>query len=104
MMPGYIDNIQGNSANGCIVNGIRTFPTWSGQVSAVPMPCPTPGVVGAGAITDAPWTKSNFNSVDTRGGRAAFKFDIGPNWTVTPDCHGAGREDGRILWLRSAGR
>ena len=62
---GYIDNIQGNSANGCIVNGIRTFPTWSGQVSALPMPCPTPGVVGAGAITDAPWVKSNFNSVDT---------------------------------------
>ncbi len=82
---GYIDNVQGNSANGCIVNGIRTFPTWSGQVSAdCPMPCPTPGVVGAGAITDAPWTKSNFNSVDTSGGRAAFKFDIGPNWTVSP--------------------
>ena len=85
---GYIDNIQGNSANGCIVNGIRTFPTWSGQVSATPMPCPTPGVVGAGAITDAPWAKSNFNPVDTSGGRAAFKFDIGPNWTVSPTVMG----------------
>ena len=27
---GYIDNVMGTSANGCIVNGIRTFPTWSG--------------------------------------------------------------------------
>src|SRR5262249_38288931 len=56
---GYIDNVPGTSANGCIVNGIRTFPTWSGQQTPstdqypynpnypVPYPCPTPGVVGA---------------------------------------------------------
>jgi outer membrane receptor protein involved in Fe transport len=89
---GFIDAVTGSSANGCIVNGIRTFPTWSGQNPntgsnpnyPVPYPCPTPGVVGAGAISSAPWAKSNFNTVDTSGGRAAFKFDIGPNWTVTP--------------------
>ena len=35
---------RGTSANGCIVNGIRTFPTWSGQESGpnanYPVPCP----------------------------------------------------------------
>jgi iron complex outermembrane receptor protein len=87
---GYIDDVMGTSANGCIVNGIRTFPQWSGQQSGpnanypVPYPCPTPGVVGAGAISGAPYVKSNFNPVETRGGRGALKLDIGPNWTVTP--------------------
>ncbi|HKF97884.1 MAG TPA: TonB-dependent receptor plug domain-containing protein, partial [Steroidobacteraceae bacterium] len=57
---GFIDATMGSSANGCIVNGIRTFPNWSGQVPGgnagypVPYPCPTPGVVGAGAISAAP--------------------------------------------------
>src|SRR5215468_148068 len=57
---GFIDAVTGSSANGCIVNGIRTFPNWSGQVPGgnagypVPYPCPTPGVVGAGAISAAP--------------------------------------------------
>jgi iron complex outermembrane recepter protein len=96
---GFIDAVTGSSANGCIVNGIRTFPQWSGQFTGpnfpppdgiytpgypVPYPCPAVGTVGAGAISSAPWAKSNFNTVDTSGGRAAFKFDIGPNWSVTP--------------------
>ena len=80
---GYIDQVMGSSANGCIVNGIRTFPTWSGQTPSY-VTCPTPGVVGAGAISAAPWVKKDANPVDTYGGRAAMKFDIGQNWTVTP--------------------
>lgn len=31
--PGYISNVQGTDAGGCIVNGVRTFPTWAGQPS-----------------------------------------------------------------------
>ena len=82
---GYIDNVQGTDKNACIVNGVRTFPTWDGQPYQPPVsPCPAPGVVGAGAITDAPWTKNNFNTVDTYGGRAAAKIQIGDNWTVSP--------------------
>jgi outer membrane receptor protein involved in Fe transport len=87
---GFIDATTGSSANGCIVNGIRTFPEWSGQFSGpnanypVPYPCPTPGVVGAGAISGAPFARDDFNTVKTTGGRAAFKFNLGDNWTVTP--------------------
>ena len=32
--PGYISNVQGTDAGGCIVNGVRTFPTWAGQPAA----------------------------------------------------------------------
>ena len=82
---GYIDNVMGTDTNACIVNGIRTFPTWDGQ-PFVPnvTPCPAPGVVGHGAITAQPWVKNNYNTVDTSGGRAALRFDISENWTVTP--------------------
>ena len=88
---GYIDNVAGTNANACIQNGIRTFPAWSGQPSPNPGypntigPCPaTVGVVGAGAITNAPWAKNNYNTADTKGGRAALRFDLSENWTVTP--------------------
>ena len=83
---GYIDNIMGTSPNGCIVDGIRTFPTWAGQASGSPVtPCASPPApVGAGAITAQPWTRNNQNGVDTSGGRVAMRFDLGENWTVTP--------------------
>jgi iron complex outermembrane recepter protein len=86
---GYISNVAGTNASACIVNGIRTFPNWSGQEPGfnaaypVPLPCPTPGVVGAGAISNAAYVKSNYNTVDTKGGRGALKLDLG-DWTVTP--------------------
>lgn len=83
---GYIDNVAGTNANGCIVNGVRTFPTWDGQPfnPGTITPCPAPGVVGAGAITNAPWRRDNYNSAETRGGRGAARINIGENWTVTP--------------------
>ena len=28
--------------------------------------------------------KNNYNTVDTYGGRAALKFDLNNNWTITP--------------------
>ncbi len=31
---------------------------------------------------------NNYNTVETRGGRAALKFDLGDNWTITPTVMG----------------
>jgi iron complex outermembrane receptor protein len=81
---GYINNVMGTDKNGCIQNGIRTFPTWDGQPFQGPVtPCPAPGVVGAGAISAAPWVQDHYNTVDTSGGRAALAVNLG-DWTVTP--------------------
>jgi iron complex outermembrane recepter protein len=83
---GYINNVAGTNASACIVNGIRTFPTWDGQPSTYPAvaPCPPVGIVGAGAISNAAYVANNYNTVDTKGGRVALKLDINDNWTVTP--------------------
>jgi outer membrane receptor protein involved in Fe transport len=83
---GYIDNVAGTNATGCIQNGVRTFPTWAGVPSSYPAvtPCPPPGVIGAGAISNAAYRANDYNKVETKGGRAALKFDINDNWSVTP--------------------
>jgi len=82
---GFIDNVAGTNASACIVNGVRTFPTWDGQPHLGPgTPCPAPGVIGAGAIDNSRYLRNNYNTVDTRGGRAAGRINIGDNWTVTP--------------------
>jgi iron complex outermembrane receptor protein len=82
---GYISNVAGTNKTACIENGVRTFPTWDGVPSSSPVtPCPPPGVVGAGAISNAAYRKSNYNTAETKGGRAALKFDINDNWSVTP--------------------
>jgi iron complex outermembrane receptor protein len=80
---GYIDNVAGTNASACIVNGTRTFPTWSGDTSNSPG-CPPPAALGAGAISNAGYVRSNYNTVDTKGGRGALLLEIGDNWTVTP--------------------
>jgi iron complex outermembrane receptor protein len=91
---GYISNVAGTNANACIQNGVRTFPTWAGQpagknpVTGIIGPCPTVGTLGAGAISNAAYVKKNYNTVDTKGGRAALKLDLGDNWTVTPSAMG----------------
>jgi iron complex outermembrane recepter protein len=96
---GFISNVAGTNAGACIVNGVRTFPNWSGQEpgynpdysSTGPYkasPCPTPGVIGAGAISNAAYVKQDYNTVDTRGGRGALKLDLGDDWTVTPSFMG----------------
>jgi iron complex outermembrane recepter protein len=79
---GYINNVAGTNASACIVNGVRTFPTWSGQTPSA-LTCPTVGTIGAGAISNAASVKNDYNTVDTKGGRGALKFDLG-DWTVTP--------------------
>ncbi|HXQ64732.1 MAG TPA: TonB-dependent receptor plug domain-containing protein, partial [Steroidobacteraceae bacterium] len=56
---GFISNVAGTNAAAGIVDGVRTFNTWSGQtVSAAgngspPYVVPTNGVIGAGAISNA---------------------------------------------------
>jgi iron complex outermembrane recepter protein len=89
--PGFISNVAGTNRDACIVNGVRTFPSWAGQPagswsgsSGAVAPCPAPTAIGSGSITNAPWLSSDYNTVTYRGGRAAVKFDIGSNWTVTP--------------------
>ena len=83
---GYINNIAGTDANACILGGTRTYPTWSGEPSSYPAvtPCPAKGVIGAGAVNNDAYLSNNYNTVETRGGRAAVKLDIGDNWTVSP--------------------
>ncbi len=91
---GYISNVAGTDANGCIyrrradVSHLGAF----GQRRrarrrhrAVRSPS---APIGAGAITNAPWRKSNYNTVDTPGGRAELRFDLGENWTITPSFQG----------------
>jgi outer membrane receptor protein involved in Fe transport len=79
---GFISNVPGTNASACIVDGVRTFPTWAGQTPS-PTSCPTVAPVGAGAISNATSVASNYNTADIRGGRGALKFDFG-DWTVTP--------------------
>ena len=80
---GYINNVAGSNPSACIVNGVRTFPTWAGQVPS-PTSCPTVAPVGAGSISNASTVAANYNTVDIHGGRGALKLDLGENWTVTP--------------------
>jgi len=83
---GYINNVAGTNQSACIVNGVRTFPSWDGVAPSYPAitPCPAPGIVGQGAISNAAYRANNYNPVDLKGGRAALKIDINDNWTVTP--------------------
>jgi outer membrane receptor protein involved in Fe transport len=90
---GFIDNVAGTDANGCIFNGVRTFSAWALSETGVGPgggtgQCHPTAPIGAGAITNAPWRKSNYNTVDTTGGRAELRFDLGDQWTVTPSFQG----------------
>ncbi|HUA24627.1 MAG TPA: TonB-dependent receptor [Steroidobacteraceae bacterium] len=90
---GYISNVAGTDANGCITNGVRTFPSWALSASGVGPggdtgQCTPSAPIGAGAITNAPWRRNNENTVDTHGGRAELRFDLGDNWTITPSFQG----------------
>ena len=106
---GYISNVAGTDANACITNGVRTFPTWALSAGGVGPgggtgECAPAAPIGAGAITNAPWRKSNYNTVDTTGGRVALRFDLGDNWTVTPTFQGQSDTNERVLRLRPGDR
>jgi iron complex outermembrane recepter protein len=85
---GFIDNVAGSNPQGCIVNGVRTFPTWAGQPAGRAAPCPTPTTIGAGSISNAAFVEDDYNTVDTYGGRAALKIDLNDSWTITPTVMG----------------
>jgi iron complex outermembrane recepter protein len=90
---GYISNVAGTDPNGCTFNGVRSFPSWALSASGVgpgggANQCATGAPIGAGSITNAPWRQNNFNTVDTDGGRAELRFDLGDNWTISPTFQG----------------
>jgi outer membrane receptor protein involved in Fe transport len=90
---GYISNVAGTDANGCISNGVRTFPTWALSASGVGPgggtgACTPSAPLGAGAISNAKWRENDYNTADTHGGRVELRFDLGDNWTVSPTFQG----------------
>ena len=75
-MPGYINN----------VHGTVTFPT-------------------SGAVFDnAALVKKDYNTVETKGGRAALKVDLGDNWTILPTMMGQTQQtDGDFAYNPAVG-
>src|SRR5208283_1315417 len=67
--PGYIDNVAGTNVNAGIVNGVRSFAVLGGPPYAT--------------LSNAASVSNNYNTSETKGGRAALKFDLG-DWTVMP--------------------
>jgi len=80
---GFIDNVAGTNTHAGIVNGVLTFPTWSNPVLSPG----NDGSIGKGSISNAAYVKDNYNTVNTTGGRAALKLDVG-DWAVTPTVMG----------------
>jgi iron complex outermembrane recepter protein len=78
---GYIDNVAGTNVSAGIVKGVRQFPTWSSSPG-------NNGGIGQGSISNAAYVKNNYNTADTKGGRAALKLDLGDSWTITPTVMG----------------
>ena len=99
---GFISNVAGTDANGCIFDGVRSFPSWAIETNpgyystssykAGSGQCAPVSSVGKGAITNAPWQKNNYNTVDTYGGRIELRFGLkdpwGDRWTFTPTFQG----------------
>ena len=77
---GFIDNVAGTNAHAGVIDGVLKFPTWSGAPG-------NDGSIGKGSISNAAYRKDNYNTVDTKGGRAALKLDLS-DWTVTPTVMG----------------
>ena len=99
---GFISNVAGTDANGCIFNGIRSFPSWAiatnpsyystSSYKAGSGQCAPVSSVGKGAISAGPWLKRNYNTTDTYGGRMELRFTVddpwGDPWTFTPTFQG----------------
>ncbi len=65
--PGYISSVAGTEPGAGIVNGQRTFPTWTAATGQTLSATPN----------------GDYNTSETRGGRAALKWDVG-EWTISP--------------------
>ncbi len=60
--PGYINNVAGTHANVGIVNGQRSFPTWTGATGQT--------LSNAGSVAN------DYNTVEYKGGRAALAVNV----------------------------
>jgi outer membrane receptor protein involved in Fe transport len=74
---GFVDNIQ----------NVRRYPT-------------------SGVVTDnSRWVEDDYNTADTYGGRAALRWDVNDNWTVTPTIMGQVQEvNGNFAYDRLLGQ
>ncbi len=79
---GYISNVAGTNINACIVNGVRSFPSWAASNGNAAV-CPAQAPIGTGAITNAAYLKNDYNTVNTKGGRGALRWNLG-DWSITP--------------------
>ena len=72
--PGYINNVAGTDANAGIINGNRSFPTWTGATGMT--------------LSNAASVSNNYNTSETKGGRGALKINLGDDWYVMPSFMG----------------
>ena len=72
--PGYINNVAGTDVNAGIINGNRSFPTWTGATGQT--------------LSNAPFVSNNYNTSETKGGRGALKVNLGDDWYVMPSFMG----------------
>jgi iron complex outermembrane recepter protein len=72
--PGYIHNIAGTDATAGIVDGVRSFPTWTAATGET--------------INNTSSLDNQYNTAETRGGRIAGRVNLGENWTITPQFMG----------------
>ena len=87
--PGYINNVAGTNVNAGIVNGVRSFAVLGGPTDAT--------------LSNAASVSDNYNTSETKGGRAALKFDLG-DMDGDADLHGASPRRQRLFRLRPRGR
>jgi iron complex outermembrane receptor protein len=71
---GYIHNVAGTDTSAGIINGQRSFPTWTGATGLT--------------LSNADELDSQYNTVETQGGRGALLLNLGDNWTITPSFMG----------------
>jgi outer membrane receptor protein involved in Fe transport len=59
----------------------------------------------SGIVTDnSRWVEDDYNTADTYGGRAALRWDVNDNWTVTPTVMGQVQEvNGNFIFDRTLG-
>ncbi|HEX8234188.1 MAG TPA: TonB-dependent receptor [Caulobacteraceae bacterium] len=76
---GYIDNIFGTQTY--MSGGTVDDPT-----------------ANATTIDNAGLAQDDFNEVDTFGARAALRFDVNENWTITPTIMGQSQESDGTFW------
>jgi outer membrane receptor protein involved in Fe transport len=82
---GYIHDVAGTNASAGIIDGVRTFPVGTGCPCTVSTGFgPVPGT----SISNVGETNSQYNTAETKGGRAALRVNLGDNWSITPQFTG----------------